>query len=84
MRSHIRYLPAALPLVLPLAVLAFLGSSEFSRLQQRAEVSLRERAFDLLELASTRFNEQLDAMTAKCSQMNVSVEHHNGRITDRL
>ena len=65
MRSHIRYLPAALPLVLPLAVLAFLGSSEFSRLQQRAEVSLRERAFDLLELASTRFNEQLDAMTAK-------------------
>ncbi len=60
MRHVIRYLPAFLALLIPLGVLAFLGSRELSRQQERAENFLRERAFDFLATAALSFDDEID------------------------
>jgi signal transduction histidine kinase len=62
LRNAKRYLPALLPLLLPLGVLALLGSWELGRQKQRAETLLRERAFDFLAIASQRLDAEIAAL----------------------
>ena len=71
MRHAIRYLPAFLALLVPLAILAFLGGRELSAEHDRAESLLRDRAYDFLTVAVTKFDEEIrnytDVVTAVTS-----------------
>ncbi len=58
-RHLLRYLPACLTLLGPLAFLAYLGSSELSRQQERAETFLRGLALDVVSTAAQDFDQAL-------------------------
>lgn len=59
LRHAIRYLPAFLVLLIPLGLLAFLGSRELSTQEDRAENFLRERAYDFLVSGVRQFDETI-------------------------
>lgn len=63
MRKPPRFLPAFLALLVPLGALAFLGSRELSRQQDRAETFLRERAYDFLNAAGRVLDQEIADIT---------------------
>lgn len=68
MRHHVRHLPAYLGLLIPLGVLAWLGSSELGRQSDRADKAMFDHATSFLGDAVSQLERGIRTRTARVSE----------------